>query len=156
MGTPSHCKNVFVKKLHIPKNDKYVSRLYWTKQNNYNKHVFLSPINSPHWRFQSRYTEMPDVVDRCQRWSLTAVRFSSIFATNPDTNPGRSNILVVHTNVSKLQLADCHAAASSADSFGPSNSTPICTPPSLLSVYILQHFTTFYYILLHFTFYLWK
>ena len=31
MGTPSHYKNVHVCKLHIRKNDKYVSRSYSTK-----------------------------------------------------------------------------------------------------------------------------
>ena len=30
-GNPSHYENVLVKKLHILKNDKYVSRSYYTK-----------------------------------------------------------------------------------------------------------------------------
>ena len=30
-GTPSHDKNMLIWKLHIPKNDKIVSRSYWTK-----------------------------------------------------------------------------------------------------------------------------
>ena len=153
MGTPSHCKNVFVKKLHIPKNDKYVSRLYWTKQNNYNKHVFLSPINSPHWRFQSRYTEMPDVVDRCQRWVLTAVRLSYILQRIP------TRILSVPT--SWWPMPTSASCSSQTATLLPAPLTALAPQIPRPSAHhhlffpstfynILLHFTTFYYIL-HFT-----